>query len=66
VYRGFCAECVASLFWHPRDQKTISAAAGSLDEPTGFKTIGHVWIGQTGDYYEITDEHSRFDNGWRT
>ena len=65
VYRGFCAECGASLFWHPRSQKTISVAAGSLDEPTGLKTIGHVWTDQIGDYYEIVDEHPRFEKGWK-
>ena len=64
VYRGFCAECGSSLFWHPRDQKTISVAAGSLDEPTGLNTIGHVWTSQISDYYEILDEHPRFDKGW--
>jgi hypothetical protein len=64
VYRGFCAECGASLFWHPRDQATISVAAGSLNEPTGLKTIGHVWTGQIGDYYKIYDDHPTFDKGW--
>jgi len=65
VYRGFCAKCGSSLFWHPRDRGTISIAAGSLDEPTGLKTIGHVWTGQIGDYYEIRDNHPRFDKGWQ-
>lgn len=65
VYRGFCAECGSALFWHPRGQKAIAVAAGSLDEPTGLTTIGHVWTGQIGDYYEITDQHPRFDKGWR-
>ena len=65
VYRGFCAECGASLFWHPRNQNAISIAAGSLDEPTGLKTIGHVWTGQIGDYYEILDKHPRFDKDWK-
>lgn len=65
VYRGFCAECGSSLFWHPRDQKTISVAAGSLDQPTGLKTIGHGWTSQIGDYYEILDDNPRFDRGWK-
>ena len=65
VYRGFCAECGSSLFWHPRDQKFISVAAGSLDQPTGLKTIGHVWTSQIGDWYEILDANPKFDQGWQ-
>jgi hypothetical protein len=65
VYRGFCTECGSSLFWHPKDQKTISVAAGSLDEPTGLKTIGHVWTSQMGDYYEILDGNPKFDKSWQ-
>ena len=65
VYRGFCATCGASLFWHPRDQTTISVAAGSLDGPTGLTTIGHVWTGQIADYYDICDDHPRFEKGWK-
>ncbi len=65
VYRGFCAECGASLFWHPRDRDVISIAAGSLDEPTGLQTIGHVWTSQIADYYEILDSLPRYEKGWR-
>ncbi len=64
VRRGFCAECGASLFWHPADRDTISIAAGSLDRPSGLRTIGHVWTGQIGDYYEICDDLPRFERGW--
>src|SRR6478609_8327638 len=38
--RGFCAECGSSLFWDAPARETISIAAGSLDEPTGLRTIG--------------------------
>ena len=64
VRRGFCARCGASLFWHPGEAKDISVAAGSLDEPTGLKTIGHVWTSQISDYYKICDDHPRFERGW--
>jgi hypothetical protein len=64
VNRGFCSECGASLFWHPTDQARISVTAGSLDEPTGLQTIGHVWTSQIGDYYDISDGHPRFERGW--
>ena len=65
VHRGFCGQCGASLFWHPRDQERIAVAAGSLDEPTHLETIGHVWTSQIGDYYKILDELPRFQKGWQ-
>jgi hypothetical protein len=65
VHRGFCSECGSSLFWHPRDQKYIAVAAGSLDEPTRLETIGHVWISQISDYYQIQDDLPRHDKSWQ-
>ena len=64
VHRGFCVECGSSLFWHPRDQEKIWVAAGSLDDPTNLQTIGHVWISQISDYYEINDDLPQFEKGW--
>lgn len=64
VYRGFCAECGSSLFWHPRDQERIAVAAGSLDDPINLKTIGHVWISQIADYYQIIDDLPKYEQGW--
>ena len=63
VYRGFCAECGSSLFWHPRDQERIAVAAGSLDDPIKLKTIGHVWISQISDYYQINDDLPKCEEG---
>jgi len=64
VHRGFCIECGSSLFWHPRDQEKIWVAAGSLDDPTNLQTIGHVWISQISDYYEINDDLPKYEKGW--
>ena len=64
VHRGFCVECGSSLFWNPRDQELIAVAAGSLDDPTDLTTIGHVWISQISNYYEIWDDLPRFEKGW--
>jgi hypothetical protein len=62
VHRGFCQECGSSLFWDPRGSgKNVAVAAGSLDEPTGLKTLGHVWVSQKTDYYDITDGLPEFD-----
>jgi hypothetical protein len=54
--RGFCVECGSSLFWDAPDRETISIGVGSLDEPTGLTTIGHVYVSQVGDYYELPDD----------
>ena len=62
VHRGFCNTCGSSLFWDPKDiGDTIAISAGTLDAPTGLNTIGHVWVSQAGDYYEITDDLPKFD-----
>jgi hypothetical protein len=51
--RGFCGECGSTLFWDAPDRKTISIAAGTLDEPTGLKTVVQIYTGSAADYYEL-------------
>ncbi|MFZ9038778.1 MAG: GFA family protein [Gammaproteobacteria bacterium] len=64
TYRGFCNRCGASLFWDARDGRAkISVAAGSLDSTAGLKTIGHVFVGEAGQYYKIDDDLPRFETG---
>jgi hypothetical protein len=53
--RGFCRDCGSSLFWEPSRSGEISVAAGTIDPPTGLKTIRHIFVADKGDYYEITD-----------
>jgi hypothetical protein len=43
------------LFWERIDASTISISAGSLDQPTGLRTVRHVFVADKADYYEITD-----------
>jgi hypothetical protein len=54
--RGFCVECGSSLFWEAPARDTISIAVGSLDEPTGLKAIGHVYVSQAAGYYALPDD----------
>ncbi|MEA2418818.1 MAG: hypothetical protein QOE60_1024 [Thermoleophilaceae bacterium] len=51
--RGFCGECGSSLFWDAPDRDTISIAAGTLDPPTGLKTVTHIYTASASDYYEL-------------
>ncbi len=53
--RGFCAECGSSLFWERTGAPTVSISAGSLDRPTGLRTVRHVFVADKADYYDITD-----------
>ena len=54
--RGFCSECGSSLFWDAPDRPTVSIAAGTLDGRTGLRTIGHGYVSQAGDYYELPSD----------
>ncbi|MCP4703585.1 MAG: GFA family protein [candidate division Zixibacteria bacterium] len=64
VHRGFCSECGSSLFWYPKDNPTISIAAGALDTPTDLKTLGHIWCSQMSDFYQINDDLPQFYEKW--
>ena len=58
VRRGFCAQCGASLFFDPFDQKKhnwIGVSMGAFDTPTGAQLALHIFVGEKGDYYDITD-----------
>jgi hypothetical protein len=62
TYRGFCSECGSSLFWDARDEKNkMAVSAGTLDACHGLKTIGHVYVREAGDYYEISDNLPQFE-----
>ena len=53
--RGFCGRCGSNLFWERRQDPGISIWAGGLDDPTGLKLAGHIYVANKGDYYEIAD-----------
>lgn len=54
--RGFCRECGSTLFWEPLERDYVAIAAGSLDQPTGLKTVAHIHTADKADYYEIADD----------
>jgi hypothetical protein len=53
--RGFCKVCGAHLFWETASSDRISIFMGCLDEPTGIRLADHIFVGEKGDYYDITD-----------
>ncbi len=55
VKRGFCATCGSALFWKPIHQSRTAVAMGAFDSPTGTHLEMHIFVGDKGDYYDITD-----------
>ena len=53
--RGFCKRCGSSLFWLPKVEEHVSIMAGTLDDSTGLEAVEHIYTGDKGDYYELTD-----------
>jgi hypothetical protein len=49
---GFCSACGSSLFWRrTADPTRWSVCAGTLDPPTGLRTVEAWWVSQAGDYH---------------
>jgi hypothetical protein len=50
---GFCSRCGSSLFWravaHPG---RLSICAGTLEPPTGLRTVRAWWVSEASDYHE--------------
>ena len=51
--RGFCVECGSNLFFDRDGRNTVAIMAGSLDKPTGLRTVGQIFTEEAGDYYEL-------------
>ena len=54
--RGFCRRCGSSLFWRPDDGSHVSIMAGTLDNSDGLAPVEHIYVGDKGEYYELTDD----------
>ncbi len=48
--------CGASLFWDAPERPTLGITAGTLDQPTGLRTRGHVYVSQASDYELLVDD----------
>ncbi len=57
VQRGFCSLCGSTLFWNPTidGYKFISIGMGAFESPTGVRLAKHTFVGDKGDYYDISD-----------
>jgi len=53
---GFCSTCGATLFWSAADKAaTLSIAAGTLDQPTGLRTVLAMYADEAADYHRLDD-----------
>jgi hypothetical protein len=59
--RGFCGGCGASLFWCAPGRDTTSVAAGTIEPPSGLRTIAQIFVADAGDYYEPCGPGERHD-----
>jgi len=50
---GFCGRCGSSLFWRAAaTPDRISVCAGTLDPPTGLRTVEAWWTSEASDYHD--------------
>lgn len=64
VRRGFCSRCGSTLFWEPTmdGYEYTAVAMGMFDSPTGLRLAKHTFVGEKGDYYEISDNVPESDS----
>ena len=56
VKYGFCSNCGSSLFWEDRGRdKTRAITAGTLDPPTGLKTVLNIFSNSVSDYHQLVE-----------
>lgn len=53
---GFCSRCGSSLFWESSaDAAHLAICAGTLDLPTGLRTVEAWWVREASDYHVRPD-----------
>jgi hypothetical protein len=52
---AFCRRCGSSLFWRGENSSSLSICAGTLDQPTGLRTVASWWVSEASDYHTRPD-----------
>ena len=60
--RGFCGSCGSTLLWDAGGA-TVSIAAGALDEPTGLRTVRHIFVPDAADWEVVPGDVTRHAAG---
>jgi hypothetical protein len=55
IRRGFCPVCGSNLFWDRMASPELDIWAGTIDGATGLRLVGHIYVADKGDYYDIAD-----------
>ena len=56
VEYGFCGECGSTLFWRTsRRPGYVAVAAGTLEPPTGLKTVATIYTNYASDYHSFDE-----------
>ena len=54
VQYGFCVTCGSTMFWRAlAEQERVSIAAGTLDSPTGLRTVEALFVDSASDYHNL-------------
>jgi len=53
--RGFCRQCVSSLFFSDSNEAQVSICPGALTPPTGLKSQQHIYVASKPDWYDVKD-----------
>jgi hypothetical protein len=62
IHYGFCGVCGSTLFWRADAlPEQVSIAAGTLDQPTGLRTVKAWWVAEAGDYFDRAAGVEEFD-----
>lgn len=56
IRRGFCRECGSNLFWDKEKENNISVMAGTLNDASGLKTAGHIFVDDKADFHIIPED----------
>jgi hypothetical protein len=61
--RGFCRACGSSLFWRADGRDHVSVTAGTLDDTSGLRLAGRIFVADLAPYDAIADELPRYPQG---
>ena len=57
---GFCPDCGSQMFWRNDKNEFLSITAGSMHDTKKLQVAGHVFVGEKGDYYQISSDEKRY------
>ena len=53
---SFCGECGSQLFWRRPSSAQVALSAAAVDQPTGLKTVRHIFVESAGDYEDLSTD----------